>query len=277
MKQRSVRIIAEYLLTRPRARIVRLKRIGLDDYVLAIEDRRDGRVHLLQTPQDLEVWLKSIETGECLQPSVGLCGRCGRLHTDRDVDGEVLINCIPCQAELLEVALELRSEQESLSRHAVDRLTPLRPRRTDRLRRSSPLRPGRLANADAGTPHVVPLFVALSSAACSPERGCLAPRDRRVRHAGALRRMPRLRQERSRRPTRSRTAPRNTARTTGRAGPLVARRPHAPASASSAPTFQQRSGLVGWAVGRASFFGGSPFSNACSASVNRRCALVSVS
>jgi hypothetical protein len=32
---------------------------------------------------------------------------------DRDVDGEVFGNCVGCQAELVEVALELRDEQEA--------------------------------------------------------------------------------------------------------------------------------------------------------------------
>lgn len=113
MKQRSVQIIIEYLSHRPRARIVRLKRVGLDDYVLAIEDRREGRTHLLQTPRDLEVWLRSFAAGECPQPSVGLCGRCDALHHDCDVGGDIFANCIECQAELVEVAVEPRHEQEA--------------------------------------------------------------------------------------------------------------------------------------------------------------------
>jgi hypothetical protein len=112
VKQRSVRIIVEYLSQRARARIVRIKRIGLDDYVVAMEDRRDGRTHLLQTPRDLEVWLRSFEAGECLQPEFGLCGRCDRIHNDRDIDGEVFRTCIPCQTELVELALELHLERE---------------------------------------------------------------------------------------------------------------------------------------------------------------------
>jgi hypothetical protein len=34
-----------------------------------------------------------------------------RTHTDRDVDGMLFGTCIPCQAELVEVALTLRKEQ----------------------------------------------------------------------------------------------------------------------------------------------------------------------
>lgn len=88
-------------------------RIGLNDYALAIEDRRDGRTHLLRTPQDLGVWLKSFETGECLVPVLGLCGRCDTIHGDHDANGEVFGICIPCQAELVEVALELHLETEA--------------------------------------------------------------------------------------------------------------------------------------------------------------------
>jgi hypothetical protein len=113
MKQRAVAIVADYLSHRPLGRIVGLKRVGEDDYVLAIEDLRDGRVHLAKTPRDLEPWLKSFKTGECLQPAFGLCGRCNSIHSDRDVDGEIFGNCIGCQAELVEVAIELRYAQEA--------------------------------------------------------------------------------------------------------------------------------------------------------------------
>lgn len=87
---------------------------GDDDYVLAIEDVRDGRVHVVRTPGDLEPWLKSFKNGECVQPAFGLCGRCNGIHADRDVDGEVFGNCIRCQAELVEVALELQVDPPSV-------------------------------------------------------------------------------------------------------------------------------------------------------------------
>jgi hypothetical protein len=113
MKQRAVAIVADYLSHRPLGRVVGLKAIAGDDYVLAIEDIRDGRVHVVRTPSDLAPWLRSFKTGECFQPAFGLCGRCNAIHADRNVDGEVFGKCIPGQAELVEVALELRNEQEA--------------------------------------------------------------------------------------------------------------------------------------------------------------------
>ena len=80
MKQRAVAIFAEYLSIRPLGRVVAVQRIGRDDYLMAIEDVRDGRVHVARTPRDLEPWLKSFKSGECLQPVFGLCGRCGAIH-----------------------------------------------------------------------------------------------------------------------------------------------------------------------------------------------------
>jgi hypothetical protein len=112
MKQRAVAIVAEYLFHRPLGRVVGLKSVADDDYIMAIEDIRDGRVHVARTPRDLEPWFKSFKTGECLQPTFGLCGRCGCIHRDRDVDGEVFRTCIPCQAELVQLALELYLETE---------------------------------------------------------------------------------------------------------------------------------------------------------------------
>lgn len=113
MKQRAVVIVAEYLSHRLRGRLVKVKPVAADDYVLAIEDIRDGRVHLARTTRDLEPWLKSFKNGECLQPKFGFCGRCDRLHADRDADGEVFSNCVRCQAELVELALVLRDESET--------------------------------------------------------------------------------------------------------------------------------------------------------------------
>ncbi len=43
--------------------------IADDEYVLAIEDIRDGRVHVVRTPSDLEPWLRSFKNGECVQPA----------------------------------------------------------------------------------------------------------------------------------------------------------------------------------------------------------------
>jgi hypothetical protein len=53
MKQRAVAIVADYMSRRPLGRVVGLKSIADDDYVLAIEDIRDGRVHVVRTPSDL--------------------------------------------------------------------------------------------------------------------------------------------------------------------------------------------------------------------------------
>ncbi|HYN36045.1 MAG TPA: hypothetical protein VEV82_03620 [Actinomycetota bacterium] len=74
---------------------------------------RDGRVHLIRRVRDLEPWLMSFKAGECLRPAFGLCGRCNNVHADRDVDGEVFGNCIRCQADLMEVAVDLHNEQEA--------------------------------------------------------------------------------------------------------------------------------------------------------------------
>ncbi len=46
MKQRGVTIIATYLAKRPLGRLVQVRKVGDDDYMLAIEDVRDGRTHL---------------------------------------------------------------------------------------------------------------------------------------------------------------------------------------------------------------------------------------
>lgn len=111
MKQRAVAPIADYLSHRPLDRVVGLKRVGDDDHVLAIEDVRDERVHVGRTPLDFEPWLRSLKTGEWVQLAFGLCGRCNSIHSDRDINGEVFRNCIPCQAELVGVAREVRGEQ----------------------------------------------------------------------------------------------------------------------------------------------------------------------
>jgi len=111
MKQRAVAILAEYLSQRPIGRIVCLKRVGDDDYVLAIEDARDERVHIGRTPLDFEPWLRSVKEGRFVLPSFGLCGPCGEIHCDRDVDGEVFRTCIACQVDLVDLAFELYFEE----------------------------------------------------------------------------------------------------------------------------------------------------------------------
>jgi hypothetical protein len=106
MTQPAVTIIATYLSKRPLGRLVRVRCVGTDDYIVAIEDVRDGRTQLLHSPGDLRRWLDSFKAGECVMPGVAICGRCDRLHVDRDVDNELLTNCIGCCAELIVVRAE---------------------------------------------------------------------------------------------------------------------------------------------------------------------------
>lgn len=106
MKQRSIRIIADYLAHRPIGRIVTVLPVGQGNYLVAVEDRRDGREHVLFTPEDLEAWLGSFAEGRCLIPTKGFCDCCGELHRDRDVDGELFELCTKCQAGLTGAGFE---------------------------------------------------------------------------------------------------------------------------------------------------------------------------
>ena len=106
MKQRSIRIIADYLAHRPIGRIVTVIPVDHDDYLVSIEDRRDGREHVLFTPEDLEAWLESFHEGRCLIPSKGFCDCCGELHKDHDIDGELFELCTRCQAALTAAGFE---------------------------------------------------------------------------------------------------------------------------------------------------------------------------
>ena len=117
MKQRVVVLIATYLEHRVRGRIVRVRPVEskagvTDDYLVAVQDVRDGRTHLLHSLGDVEEWLTSFKTGECLQPAAAICGVCDNLHIDRGVDGELMRNCIKCEADLIEVYADLRSRRE---------------------------------------------------------------------------------------------------------------------------------------------------------------------
>lgn len=112
MKQRVVVLIAQYLEHRVRGRITRLRPCGDDDFILGIEDVRDGRTHLLHSLDDLRKWLMSFKTGECLQPAAAICGVCDRLHIDRDHSGELATNCVRCQLELIEVYADLNSPRQ---------------------------------------------------------------------------------------------------------------------------------------------------------------------
>jgi hypothetical protein len=88
MNQRSITAIAGFLARRPIGRIVSVLPLSDGGYVVSIEDRRDGREHVIVTCDDLQAWLDSFERGECVAPSKGYCDCCGELHTDHDSDGE---------------------------------------------------------------------------------------------------------------------------------------------------------------------------------------------
>ncbi len=106
MNQRTITIIATYLSVSRRGRLTKVRSVGSDDYIVGIEDVRDGRTHLLHAPTDLGRWLESFEQGRCIQPAAAICGRCDRLHVDRDVDGELLVHCVSCAGELIAVGAE---------------------------------------------------------------------------------------------------------------------------------------------------------------------------
>lgn len=111
MNQRGVTIIATYLAERPLGRIVQVRTVGDDDFIIAIDDVRDGRTQLIHSAGDLRRWLDSFRHGKCLTPAAAICGRCDRLHIDRDFDGELLRNCIACSGKLIEAGAELLLEQ----------------------------------------------------------------------------------------------------------------------------------------------------------------------
>ena len=113
MNQRGVTLIATYLSKRPLGRIVQVRPVGEDDYIVAIDDRRDGRTQLIHSSGDLRLWFESFRHGECLTPVAGICARCNKLHVDRDVDGELLANCIACAGELIGVGAEMLLEEGS--------------------------------------------------------------------------------------------------------------------------------------------------------------------
>lgn len=106
MNQRGVSLIATYLAKRPLGRVIQLRKVAHDDYIVAIKDSRDGRTQLIHSSGDLRQWLESFHRGECLMPAAAICGRCDRVHIDRDFDAELLDNCIGCCAELIQLGVE---------------------------------------------------------------------------------------------------------------------------------------------------------------------------
>ena len=112
MNQRAVALVADYLSQRPKGRIVRVVPAptypattspGEPDYLVAIEDVRDGRTHVVQTKEELETWLRSFEEGRCYPASYGICELCSRTHSDRGLDLEVMPHCLRCTVELIEI------------------------------------------------------------------------------------------------------------------------------------------------------------------------------
>lgn len=106
MKERSIQAIADHLAHRPIGRIVTVVPAGADDYVVSIEDRRHRREHVLETPGDFEAWLDSFKQGRLLRLTKALCDCCCKVHSDRDIDGELFELCLACQAELTAVIVE---------------------------------------------------------------------------------------------------------------------------------------------------------------------------
>jgi len=139
MKQRAVAIVADYLSHRPMGRVVRVMKTGEDDYLMSIEDVRDGRVQLIHSTGDLETWLTSFKQDWGHQPAGAICGVCDRIHGGRDFDGELFQNCVSCQAELVEVFAEMQSRREGIVSvpPSIDRCA-LRSRPASRAIRSHP-------------------------------------------------------------------------------------------------------------------------------------------
>jgi hypothetical protein len=117
MKQRVVALVAHYLEHRVRGRITRVRPVHTsagtsDDYLVAVQDVRDGRTHLLHDIEDVRTWLMSFKTGECLRPVAAICEVCDRLHNHRGPDGELVTNCVTCQLELVDIYTDLRERRD---------------------------------------------------------------------------------------------------------------------------------------------------------------------
>ena len=109
MDQASISRIADHLAHRPIGRIVTVVPTRDDDYIISIEDRRDGREHVMEDVQDFELWLESFKQGRLLQPTKAFCDCCCKVHTDKDIDGELFELCLVCQAELAAFTFEQAS------------------------------------------------------------------------------------------------------------------------------------------------------------------------
>ncbi len=108
LTEHHARRLALVLYRKEQARVTAVRQVQPGAYVICLEDRRDGRDHVIGSPHDAFAWLISLRRGECYQPRLALCVRCGDLHQDRDVDGELFVACIACQAEIAAALAEDR-------------------------------------------------------------------------------------------------------------------------------------------------------------------------
>lgn len=111
MKQRSVAILAEYLSHRPIGRIVDSSPLGTTTPYL-----RSKTTGMSESTSAARPRLRAVaalgEEGRYVLPAFGLCGRCGEIHCDRNLDLETFRTCIPCQADLVQLALDLHPGTE---------------------------------------------------------------------------------------------------------------------------------------------------------------------
>jgi hypothetical protein len=111
MKQRAVALIADYLSNGPSGHIVGLKPVGDDDYVLAIEDARNERVHIGRTPRDFEPWLDRSRKAVTRCRRSDYADAAGTSTATVTSSSRSFAPAVPCQAELAELALELYLEE----------------------------------------------------------------------------------------------------------------------------------------------------------------------
>lgn len=111
MTRRTLTALGRYVLRSGRGRLIDWRCVGQDDYIAAVIDSRDGRTHLFHTARDTRKWFETFVLGVCERPAVGICGRCNRLHTHRDVDREILRHCMTCAGELVVLGAEMFLEE----------------------------------------------------------------------------------------------------------------------------------------------------------------------